>query len=251
MSVRSGQSGQSIEAKGGEWLLLWSFPFVLVIWLLAIVMFPGFTLNGPMSPALSADEVAAFYRDPDNLGQIRWSMILLNWFSYGIIPVLALVVVQIKRMAHGSAIFSYCFLGCLCGGPVLFFTADLFWLIAAFRPERSPVLTQLLNDMAWMTFTVQVGFLVAQSLILAVAIYFDRQPRKIFPLWFAHFNIAIAVLMMPATFAGVTGVEGALAWDGLFPFWIKNGALFLWIVVTAYVVATTMREQRREERIAA
>ena len=235
-------------SKDGELLLLWSFPFVLVIWVVAILMFPGFV--GPMSPAMTADQVAAFYRDPHNLDRTRCSMILFNWFSYGIIPLLTLVVVQIKRMAHRSDIFAYTFLGCLCGGPVLFFVADLFWLLAAFRPERSPELTQLLNDIAWMAFTVQVGFLIAQSLTIAAAIYFDNQPRKIFPTWYAHFNIAIVLAMAPATFAGVTGFEGPLAWDGLFPFWIKNGALLLWIVVTAYVVASAIFLQRREEGLA-
>ena len=43
--------------------------------------------------------------------------------------------------------------------------ADLFWLIAAFRPERNPELVQLFNDMAWVTFTSQVPFLVAQNLV--------------------------------------------------------------------------------------
>jgi hypothetical protein len=234
--------------RDGELLLLWSFPFVLVTWLIGALMFPGFT--GPMSPTLTADQVAAFYRDPDNLSKIRWSMILFNWFSYGVIPVLTLVVVQIKRMAHRSAIFSYCFLGCLCGAPVVFFAADLFWLLAAFRPERSPELTQLLNDMAWLAFAAQVGFLIAQSLILAASIYFDDQPRKIFPSWFAHFNIVIALALAPAAFSGVAGLTGPLAWDGLFPFWIKNAALLLWIGVTAYVVASAIFLQRREEGMA-
>lgn len=236
--------------RDGELLLLWSFPFVLAVWLIAIWLFPGFT-GGPMSPALTADQVAAFYRDPDNLDKTRISMILLNWFSYGVIPLLTLVVVQIKRMAHGSAIFSYSFLSCLCGGPVLFFIADLFWLLAAFRPERSPELTQLLNDIAWMAFTVQVGFLIVQCLIIALAIHFDNQTRKIFPMWFAHFNIAMALVMAPATFAGVHGFTGPLAWDGLFPFWIKNAAMLLWIAVTGYVVASAIYLQRREAGIAA
>lgn len=236
------------KMRDGELLLLWSFPFVLLIWVVSILMFPGFT--NPMSPALSADEVAAFYRDPDNLSRTRWSMILLNWFSYGIIPLLALVMVQIKRMAHRSAIFAYCFLACICGSPVLFFTADLFWLLAAFRPDRSPALTQLLNDMAWMSFTVQGGFMIAQSLILAIAVYFDDQKNRIFPIWFAHFNIAIVIALAPASFAGVNGFEGPLSWDGLFPFWIKNGATGLWVLVTGCVVAAAICRQRREVGVA-
>jgi len=241
-------SHQPAAVGNGELLLLWAFPFIFAIWIVAVMMFPGFV--GPMSPAMSADEVAAFYRDPTNLDRIRASMILLNWFSYGVIPMLALVVVQIERMAHKSGIFAYAFLGCLCCAPVLFFTADLFWLIAAFRPERNPEITQMFNDMAWIAFSGQVGFLIIQSLILALSVYFDDQPRKIFPNWFGLFNIAAVLALAPAAFVGVSGTEGAFAWNGLFPFWIKNATMILWILVTFYVVATAIYRQRREGGLA-
>ena len=47
--------------------------------------------------------------------------------------------------------------------------ADLFWLLAAYRPERPPELTQMFNDLAWVSFTGQVGFLIAQCVFLALA----------------------------------------------------------------------------------
>ena len=104
-------------------------------------------------------------------------MILFNWFCVGLIPILILLVMQIRRMAHRTPIFSYCMLGCVAGGPTLFLVANCCWLLAAFRPERNPELTQMFNDLAWITFTSQVPFLIVQSVILALAIYFDDSHR--------------------------------------------------------------------------
>ena len=87
-----------------------------------------------------------------------------------LIPILALIVLQIRRMAHRTPIFSYAILACAAGGPTIFLMADLFWLLAAFRPTRDPQLTLMFNDLAWVTFSSQVGFLIAQSVILALAI---------------------------------------------------------------------------------
>ncbi|MCE7796534.1 hypothetical protein LWE61_08155 [Sphingobium sufflavum] len=228
----------------GELLLLWSLPVIGIIWFLAFLGFPGFV--HPMSPTLSADAVAAFYRDPDNLPRIRYSMIVFNWFGVALIPFLALIASQMRRMAHNTPIMSYCFLGCIAGGPTLFCMADLYWLLAAFRPERDPSLIQLFNDLAWVTFTSQVGFLVAQSVFLALAIYLDRQTRKILPTWYAHFNLLTAVALAPAAFATMA-LDGPLAWDGLLSFWVKNIAIALWIIVTGFTIGSTIHRQRREE----
>jgi hypothetical protein len=228
----------------GEVLLLWTLPLLGVVWLSAFLLFPGFA--EPMSPALSAAEVAAFYRDPENLPRIRYSMIVFNWFAVGLIPILALIVLQIRRMAHRTPIFSYAMIACAAGGPTIFLMANLFWLLAAFRPERDPELTLLLNDLAWVTFSSQVGFLIAQSMILALAIYLDRQARPVFRRWVAHFNLVVAALLVPAAFVG-TAITGPVAWDGLLTFRARNAAVGVWIVVMGVVLARAIARQRADD----
>ena len=233
----------------GELILLWTVPVLLVIWVSAFLLFPGFVQ--PMSPAMSAEDVAAFYRDPENLPRIRYSMIVFNWFSVGLIPLLALIVMQMRRMAHRTPILVYSVLGCIAGGPTLFLLANLFWLLAAFRPERSAELIQLFNDMAWVTFTSQVGFLVFQSLFIALAIYLDRQPKPVFRSWVAHFNLVIALALVPASFVGLALESGVLAWDGLLTFWVKNVAIALWIVVMGIALGQVIYRRRAQEGVAA
>src|SRR5262245_65897302 len=97
----------------GELLLLWTLPVLGAIWISAFLLFPGFVQ--PMSPTMSAEDVAAFYRDPENLPRIRYSMILFNWFAVGFVPILALIVLQIRRIAHSTPFFSYAILSCEVG----------------------------------------------------------------------------------------------------------------------------------------
>jgi hypothetical protein len=228
----------------GEWILVWTLPVLGILWMSAFLLFPGFVQ--PMSPAMTAEQVAAFYRDPENLPRIRYSMILFNWFAVGLIPILALIVLQIRRMAHRTPIFSYSILACAAGGPTIFLMANLFWLLAAFRPMRDPQLTLLFNDLAWVTFSTQVGFLIAQSVILALAIHLDRQARPVFQRWVAHFNLAIAALLVPAAFTGAA-TTGPIAWDGWLTFWVRNIAIGAWIVVMSVVLGQAIKRQRAED----
>lgn len=226
----------------GEVLILWALPVVALFWFVAVLVFPGFV--HPMSPTMTADEVAAFYRDPDNLPRIRYSMIVLNWFGVALIPFLMMIAMQMRRMAHNSPVLSYCFMGCAAGGPALFCVADIYWLLAAYRPERSPELIQMFNDLAWVTFTSQVGFLFAQNIFLAIGIYLDRQDKPVFAPWVAHFNVLAAFALAPAAFATLA-MDGPLAWDGLLSFWVKNISIAVWIVVMTIVVGKTVYAQRR------
>ncbi|OBJ79056.1 hypothetical protein [Mycobacterium colombiense] len=240
------QSARTVSRRtDGELILLWTLPAALILWIASFLLFPGF--NPPMSPTMPAEQVAAFYRDPEHIPQIRYSMIVFNWFGVCLVPILALIVLQIRRMAHRTPIFSYAMLGCAAGGPTLFLVANVCWLLAAFRPERSPGLTQLLNDFGWITFTIVVPFLIGQCVILALAIFFDDQARPVFPRWVAYFNLLVAAALVPAAFVGVS-LTGPLAWDGFLSFWVKNVAIAVWIVVMGVVLGQAIYRERAETR---
>jgi len=227
----------------GEVLLLWTLPVVLLLWAAVFFLFPGFT--PPLSPTLSAEEVAAFYRDPQNLPRVRYSMILFNWFCVGLVPVMMLIAMQIRRMAHRTPIFSYSVIACAAYAPTTFLMSSLFWLLAAYRPERDPQLTLLFNDLAWVTSAGQSGFLVALCGIIALAIFLDRQPRPVFARWVAHFTLVIGAALVPACFVGVV-MEGPFAWDGVVGFWVRNLAVGAWIAVMGGVLGQAIQRQRRE-----
>jgi hypothetical protein len=128
----------------------------------------------------------------------------------------------------------------------MFALADIAWLVAAFRPERNPQLTLLLNDLAWMAFITPVGFIIAQNFCLALGIYMDAQPKPVFPRWVGHFNIATALLMAPAAFA-LMHMKGPLAWDGILSFWLRIGTYISYVIVMFVVVRSAINRQAVEQ----
>jgi hypothetical protein len=191
----------------------------------AFVAFPGFF--PPMSPQMSTREVADFYQQ--HTTAIRASMVVFNLCGVMLIPFFMVIVYQMKRMATPTQVLAYCYLSAAASGVTLFAIADLFWLIAAFRPERDPQLIQLLNDLAWITFIAPVGMIVAQLLCLGLAVLLDAHPEPIFPRWVGWFSLATAVLVAPDAGAAVF-TSGPLAWDGAISFWLRNvlfGAFFI------------------------
>jgi len=170
---------------------------------------------------------------------VRYSMILFNWFCVALIPILMLIVERMRGMAHRTPVLRYCVIGVAGAAPIAFLTSTVFWLIAAFRPDRSPDLTLLCNDLAWITFTCGVPFLVALCGFLALAIAYDDQDEPVFPPWVARFNVVIAIVLVPAGFAGLT-LSGPFAWDGLVSFWVRNIAIAVWIVVMAAALRQAM-----------
>ena len=229
----------------GERVIYWTWVPLVAILVAAFFLFPGFV--PPVSPRASAEEVAEFYRQ--DLSRIRYSMILFNWFGVALIPIVLLIAERMRGMAHRTPVLRYCVIGVAGGAPIVFLTSTVFWLLAAFRPDRSPELTLLTNDLAWITFTCGVPFLFALFLFIALAVAWDEQDRPVFPRWVASFNVAMAVAVAPAAFAGLT-TSGPFAWDGAIAFWVKNIAFALWIVVMAAVLRPALEHRSGELEVA-
>lgn len=225
---------------------LWTVPVFGVIYVIAFVAFPGFL--PPMSPNLTADQVAAFYQE--HTAAIRFSMVTYDLLGVMLIPFFMVIVVQMKRMATQSHVFAYCYLTAAVSGATIFALANIFYLVAAFRPERNPELTMLLNDMAWITFIAPVGMIVGQNLLLGLAIYFDRGPDPVFPRWVGYFSVATALAIAPAALASIVKT-GPLAWDGLLSFWLRNGAYAAFLIVMFFVVRAALKRQAVSEGVVA
>lgn len=223
---------------------LWITPFFGGVLLIAVLAFPGFW--PPMSPQLSADQVAAFYQQ--NSTMIRFSMITLNLCAIMLVPFFMVIVVQMKRMATPSTVLAYSYLAAISTGATMFAIADIFWLVAAFRPDRDPQLTVLLNDFAWFIFVAPVGFIVVANLILALAIWLDGGPRPVFARWAGWVNLIAAAAMTPAVGAVIVQ-SGPFAWDGAVSFWLRWGAFVVYLMLMFVAVHGAIGRQRAEESL--
>jgi uncharacterized membrane protein len=180
-------------------------------------------------------------------------MITYNLCAIMLLPFFTVIVVQMKRMLTQSHALAYAYLTAVVSGATIFALADIFYLVAAFRPDRDPELVQLLNDLAWITLVAPVGMLVAQNLLLGAAIYFDT-PRgathsPVFPRWVGHFAVVTGLAMAPAAAAAVVRT-GPLAWDGAVSFWLRVIAFVSFVVVMFFVLRRTLQREASEAGIA-
>jgi len=240
------EQAQDLPTAGNikaQWVSLWTGPAVGAVLLVAAIAFPGFW--PPMSPTMSADQVAAFYAD--HTAWIRASQVTFNLCGILIVPFLSLIVVQMKRMRQ-THVFAYCYLTAMVSGATIFALSNVFFLVAAFRPGRNPELIQLLNDLAWIVFIAPIGMVVSQFVLLALAVYFDDQEHPVFPKWVGHFSLIIAAAMVPAAGAAVFQT-GPLAWDGLWSFWVRNGAYALFVIVMFFVLRKAIQRQAVDDGV--
>jgi hypothetical protein len=223
-------------------MALWTTGVSLVVLLIAYAAFPGFW--PPMSPQMSADEVATFYRD--NTALIRFSMVTFNLFGIMLLPMFGVIVVQMKRITTQNQVFAYVFLSATVSSSTIFALADVFFATAAFRPNRDPEIVLVLNDLGWLVFVAPVGMALVQLAMLALAIHFDNGPSPIFPRWVGYFAVAVAVAMAPSALS-VAFDSGPFAWNGVISFWLRNIAFGSFIVVMLIVLRKVIHQQAVDE----
>lgn len=222
----------------GQRILLWTVPPAAGLFALAYLLFPVF--SPPLSPALTPEQVAAFFAQ--NVTGILGVAILCNLIACSLVPLFAVTAVQISRTATSSSVFTYAYLLCVGVGLTAFILADYCWAMAAFRPERDPQLISLLNDMAWFFFIAPVGTIIVQNICLALSIYLDARPEPIFPRWVAHFNVAAAVLLVPTAFS-LLHKSGPLAFDGAVSFTLRLSVFAVYLVVMFVVLLGIVNRQ--------
>ena len=230
----------------GQRILLWTVPPAFALFALAYLLFP--VMSPPLSPTLTPDEVAAFFREY-NTG-ILGVVILCNLIAGSLVPLFAVTAVQMSRTATSSSVFTYAYIVCTGAGTTAFILADYCWGVAAFRPDRDPQLISLLNDMAWFFFIAPVGTIVVQNLCLAVSIYLDERRDPIFPRWVAHFNVVTAILLVPGAFS-ILFTTGPLAWDGGVSFTLRIVVLGSYLVVMFLVLLRVVNRQGDEQALLA
>jgi predicted secreted protein len=238
---RQGQRKPAAANTRGQRILLWTTPPAAALFVLAYFLFPVF--SPPLSPTMTPEQVAAFFRD-NNAG-ILGVVILGNLIACSLVPLFAVTAVQMSRTATSSSVFTYAYVISVGVGTTAFILADYCWGMAAFRPERDPQLISLLNDMAWFFFIAPVGTIAVQSLCLAVSVYLDGRSDPIFPRWFAHFNVVAAVLLLPSAFS-ILNKTGPLAWDGAVSFTLRLAVLAVYVAVTFVVLVGVVNRQGSE-----
>jgi hypothetical protein len=210
-----------------------------------LLFFGGFVAAGflpPLAPSSSAGEIAAHYQDHATgirfgAGLIFLSSMFYAWFT-------AVICGQMRRIpgVHPTVVNAALAAGAF--ACVTFLLPALLFAVTAFRPDRSPDATLLLNDMSWIILVMPWPPFMAQFLAFAFAIFADSRSKPLFPRWLAYFNVWAEFMFTPAIILPFFKT-GPFAWNGVFVFWIPAtvfGALF--IVNTVWLMKAINAEAR-------
>jgi hypothetical protein len=218
-------------------LCAWGGPFCALFFGVGLLM-AGFV--PPPSPGLSAAEISAIYQN--DAVMIRAGMILSLLGISGYIALVSVVSTQMRRMQGVSLLPAQMQLAAGSIGVLTVMFPVMIFAITAFRPEREPTLTQLLNDVGWLIIIPAFPTFIAQFVAVAFGALQDRSVLPVFPRWAGYFNLWVAALFIPGGLAYFFR-HGPFAWDGLLAFWIAASAFFAWLTVMPVLVLRAIKNE--------
>lgn len=206
-----------------------------------VVFFTGLLIAGfipPMAPSDSAAKVAARYQADHN--RILLGSLIMMIAAAVTIPFVAAISVQLRRI---EGRFSPLCLAQLVAGSVGVLSVTfpvIFFAVAAYRPGRSPEITQAINDLGWFPFIANFPFASAQCFVIAIAALRVTNGAQVFPRWLGYYNIWTGVLFAPAGLLFFFK-DGPFAWNGLISFWFAATIFGTWFLVMSWAVLRATR----------
>lgn len=210
----------------------WSGPALVVLFLIGCIPLAGFI--PPPSPAASADEIAAMFRDDTTAIRIG-CLVMIVGLSL-IAPWGATIAAQTRRMERGFPILTYTQIACVGAALIVVIFIPMAWAVAAFRPDDvSPDVTRSWNDFAWFLFLFTWPPFSVWCLAIALAIFRDESVPSIFPRWTAYLNLWTAFLFIPAGLMAFFKT-GPFSYRGLFTMYMPLAVFFIWMIAMTVVL---------------
>jgi hypothetical protein len=234
-------SEEFIMSKVVERAMAWSGLVVIVLTL------SGFTLARllPVPPGANLDpaQIAQFYGAhpiPTRLGFLLATIGLA--FLAPMAASIAMAMLRIKAAPPVLALLQV-----IGGVGVVMLTVipTILMNVAAFRPDRNPMVTQAISDVAWLLFVTPIPLFFFQEVPIAVAILMDRSPRPVFPRWVGYANLWIPLTFLPALLPYFFKT-GPLAWQGLLVFYLGLATFGAWVVVMMWALLNANRRQAED-----
>jgi hypothetical protein len=229
-----------------------------------VLFFAAFAIAGfipPLAPHSSARSIAHFYATHATRIRLGGCVMLVTGMFYAAFT--GVISAQMRRIPgiHPSAVYVQ-----LCAGAfacLTFLVPAMLFIVAAFRPDRDPAITQTLNDMGWIFVVMPWPPFMAQNYAFAYAIVTDRAESPVagaaglepaagtgpgpyrprFPRWLGYLNFWCPLIYSPAILLPFFKV-GPFDWRGIFVFWIPGMVFTIqFIANTAMLLRAIDREQ--------
>lgn len=193
------------------------------------------------SPEKSVAAVVGSYGE--NLTGIRIGMSMVMFGCALMITWGAAVATQTRRGAPDHPILFHIQVACAVTACMNGIMLSLAGGLAAFRPGAVPgELTQALNDLFWLLWTVPGTSFEVWTLAAGVAILLDHRTRPVFPRWSGYFSIFVAMSFLPGVMA-LFFKSGPFSYNGVFPWWVPTVMFFLWALVMTPLTITAVRNE--------
>jgi hypothetical protein len=212
-----------------------------------VLTFAGFILARllPVPPGanLNPEQIAEFYGAHPTA--TRLGFLLASLGLSALAPMTALIGIQMLRIKEAPAALAI--LQIIGGTCVVIVTVipTIIMNVAAFRPHRNPIVTQALNDLAWLLFVTPIGLFFLQEIPIAVAILMDRSPRPVFPRWVGYANLWIPLTFLPALLP-YFAKTGPVAWQGVLVFYLGLATFGAWVLIMMWALLRAVRQQTDE-----
>jgi len=216
----------------------WCGPVFLVLFGIGLVPLAGFL--PPPAANDTPQQVVKLYTEHHTRVQAGLSLMLFS--TAFIAPWVAVISSQLRRIRL-PGITTLVYGQLVAGGAFIFVVVApvITMIVASFRPERNPEITQALNDLAWIPFIMVFTTLMAQMGVVAAAVLLDRH-QQVFPRWLGHVSAWCAVALLPAA-ALPFHKSGPLAWQGILQFWLAAALFFGWFAAMSVALIRAISAQ--------
>ena len=211
-----------------------------------LLFFGAFIAAGfvpPLAPSSSVSEIAGYYQQHANGIRLGAGIMLLSGMFYAAYTAVMSAQMQRIRGVHQTVVFTQLAAGAF--ACLTFLVPALFFAVTAFRPDRSPELTLLLNDMSWICLVMPWPPFMAQNFAFAFAILSDKAARPIFPRWLAYLNIWAPIVFTPGIVLQFFK-SGPFAWNGIFVFWIPATVFVIQFAANVVLLLRAIKAEQAE-----
>ncbi|MCD2194603.1 hypothetical protein LQ327_14615 [Actinomycetospora endophytica] len=217
---------------------VWSAPLFVAL-LFGALLVAGWV--PPPSPSQTPGQVAAMYAEHTDLKRLAFVLLFLGGGMSA--AFVAAIDHRLEQIPGARALARLQVIGGTLGVFAVVLPAIVF-MVAAYRPERNPEITQALHDLAFIPFIGNLVPFLIQAIAIGVAVLMQDPERPVLPRWVGFYNLWTAFLTLPGLLL-IFFRTGAFAWNGVLVFWVVATVFGGWFLVMFWVLRDVLRAEAR------
>lgn len=223
----------------GAWCGLAYVLFFGLGWLLLAHFLP------PISPNLNATEVVLIFQE--RRLPLMLASVIMMLSTLLLMPISAVTLLLVQKIEQRTGVLTLMLGFSLTLALVLNFYTPFSWASAAFRPERTPELIQLMSDIGFLQFMGGIPMFIMSWAVIAYAVLVvSSRDKPILPRWFGYFCLWTTVLYIPELLIFFFKT-GPFAWDGIVGFWIPAFLFSVYYTATAFAFVPAVKKHLQQE----